>query len=160
MDSSAAGTPAFSEADFERFMAIALEESHQALPACLPNPPVGCVIVRAGTIVARGFTGAPGMPHAEAAALRALPDGISRDDLTLFVTLEPCAFFGRTPSCAQAIVGSGIRTVFVGTLDPDVRNDGAGIEIMRRDGIEVRVGVLEGPVRAFIGQYLSSAQKA
>lgn len=141
-------------------MALALEESHHALPGCLPNPPVGCVIVRHGIVVASGFTGAPGMPHAEAAALRALPVSGAADDLTLFVTLEPCAFFGRTPSCAQAIVSSGIRSVFVGTLDPDLRNDGAGIEIMRRAGVDVRVGVLEGPVRAFISQYLSSGQKA
>lgn len=160
MSNLSADQPAFSEAELERFMAVALEESRHALPACLPNPPVGCVIVRQGAIVARGFTGAPGMPHAEAAALRALPDSSTSDDLTLFVTLEPCAFVGRTPSCARAIVASGIRTVIVGTLDPDVRNDGAGIEIMRRAGIGVRVGVLEGQVRAFIGQYLASGQKA
>lgn len=160
MNNLSADRPALSEADLERFMAVALEESRHALPACLPNPPVGCVIVRDGVIVSRGFTGAPGMPHAEAAALRTLDAGHTPDTLTLFVTLEPCAFVGRTPSCAQAIVASGIRSVFVGTLDPDVRNDGAGIEIMRRAGIDVRVGVLEGPVRAFIGQYLSSGQKA
>lgn len=148
-----AGPAGFSEADLARFMALALAESRRALPGCLPNPPVGCVIVRAGEIVADGFTGEPGTPHAEAAALRALGTGPVAD-LALFVTLEPCSFFGRTPSCAAAIVASGIRTVFVGTLDPDHRNNGAGIDIMRRAGIDVRVGVGEHAVRAFIAPYL------
>ena len=94
MNNLSADRPALSEADLERFMAVALEESRHALPACLPNPPVGCVIVRDGVIVSRGFTGAPGMPHAEAAALRTLDAG-PPDTLTLFVTLEPCAFVGE-----------------------------------------------------------------
>src|SRR5215208_4251063 len=88
--------------DRHRFMMEALAESQKALPACLPNPPVGCVIVHGSQIVARGFTGAPGTPHAEAAALMALGPAPNRSDLVLFVTLEPCAFVGRTPSCARA----------------------------------------------------------
>ena len=100
-------------------MSRALVESRQALPACAPNPPVGCIISRGTAILSAGFTGAPGAPHAEAAALRNLTPDVSREDLTLFVTLEPCAFVGRTPSCARAIVDSGIRHVVVGTLDPD-----------------------------------------
>jgi pyrimidine deaminase RibD-like protein len=151
---------AFSAAEQEQFMALALAESRQALPSCLPNPPVGCVIVGDGVVLARGFTGAPGAPHAEAAALRALDRGMRSEALALFVTLEPCAFVGRTPSCAQAIVASGIRRVFVGTLDPDARNDGAGITIMRRAGIVVRVGVCEPLVRAFIAPYLLSGPGA
>lgn len=135
-------------------MSRALVESRQALPACAPNPPVGCIISRGTEVLAAGFTGAPGAPHAEAAALRNLGPDISRDGLTLFVTLEPCAFVGRTPSCARAIVASGIRQVFVGTLDPDPRNNGAGIDIMRQAGIDVRIGVLEDDVRTFISAYL------
>jgi pyrimidine deaminase RibD-like protein len=151
-------TPTFSEQEQRHFMAAALEESRMALPGCLPNPPVGCVIVRGAEVVARGFTGTPGTPHAEAAALLALDaDG---EGLTMFVTLEPCAFVGRTPSCARALVMSGIRTVFVGTLDPDPRNNGAGIEIMRAAGIDVHVGVLESTVLAFLTPYLLSAPRA
>ena len=152
--------PAFSKAEQDQFMALALDESRHALPACLPNPPVGCVIVRGGSVIARGFTGAPGAPHAEAAAIRALGSDHLAVGLALFVTLEPCAFVGRTPSCAQAIVASGIRTVFVGTLDPDTRNDGAGIDIMRRAGIDVHVGVLEGRIREFIAPYLLAGPEA
>ena len=153
-DRDTSALPAFSDAAQRHFMTLALEESTHALPACLPNPPVGCVIVGGGVVVARGFTGAPGTPHAEAAALLALGNGGDADTLTLFVTLEPCAFVGRTPSCAHAIVASGIRRVFVGTLDPDARNDGAGIDIMRRAGITVHVGVLETRVCDFIKSYL------
>lgn len=148
----------YDEESQRRFMFEALAESQQALPACHPNPPVGCVIVHGQTIVARGFTGAPGMPHAEAAALLNLGEVDDPGELAVFVTLEPCAFVGRTPSCARALVMSGIRKVYVGTLDPDPRNNGAGIDIMRRAGIDVRVGVLEAHVLAFIAPYLASAQ--
>lgn len=145
---------AFTEADLRELMSRALVESRRALPACAPNPPVGCIVSRGTDVLSTGFTGAPGAPHAEAAALRNLSPDIPREDLTLFVTLEPCAFFGRTPSCARAIVDSGIRQVFVGTLDPDPRNNGAGIEIMRQAGIDVRLGVLEDDVLTFISAYL------
>ena len=136
------------------FMTHALAESRKALPDCHPNPPVGCVIVRGDEVVARGFTGAPGAPHAEAAALLELGTDVDPAGLALFVTLEPCAFVGRTPSCAKAIVLSGIRTVFVGTLDPDPRNNGAGIEIMQLAGIDVQVGVAADEVLTFLAPYL------
>lgn len=156
-DTSAA--PVFTDAAKRRFMEEALAESRHALPDCQPNPPVGCVIVRGDEVVARGFTGAPGQPHAEAASLRT-PGLGAGGGLAMFVTLEPCAFVGRTPSCAWALVHSGIRTVFVGTLDPDPRNNGAGIDIMRSAGIDVQVGLLEDRVLAFIGPYLAQASRA
>lgn len=153
------GPPSIGESEQRRFMQDALRESRQALPDCQPNPPVGCVIVRDGAVVARGFTGQPGRPHAEAAALANLAPADDVTTLSLFVTLEPCAFVGRTPSCARAIVASGIRRVYVGTLDPDPRNNGAGIAIMREAGIEVTVGVDEAHVLDFIAPYLSSAPR-
>ena len=157
-DTSAA--PVFTDEAKRRFMEEALAESRQALPGCQPNPPVGCVIVRGTTIVARGFTGAPGEPHAEAAALRTLGPDAHPEELAMFVTLEPCAFVGRTPSCAWALVHSGIRTVFVGTLDPDTRNNGTGIEIMRTAGLDVTVGIVEARVLDFIAPYLGHAPRA
>lgn len=149
----------FSECERRHFMAEALAESRRALPACLPNPPVGCVIVRGHEIVARGYTREPGAPHAEAAALMALGPVADPAALAVFVTLEPCAFVGRTPSCARALVESGIRTVFVGTTDPDPRNNGAGLEIMRHAGIDVCNGVLEETVLAFLAPYLLTAPR-
>jgi pyrimidine deaminase RibD-like protein len=137
-----------------RFMEVALAQSASALPACRPNPPVGCVIVHGDTVVARGFTGIPGRHHAEVAALAELTDRWAPVELALFVTLEPCSFHGRTPSCAMAIVRSGIRQVFVGTIDTDPRNQGRGLELMRDAGLSVEVGVAEARVLAFIAPYL------
>src|SRR5205085_12422726 len=86
----------FSEQEQRHFMAAALAESRMALPGCLPNPPVGCVIARGTEIVARGYTGTPGTPHAEAAALLGLDKRAGGEGLAMFVTLEPCAVVGRT----------------------------------------------------------------
>jgi pyrimidine deaminase RibD-like protein len=140
-----------------RFMAAALEESRRALPACRPNPPVGAVIVSGDEIVARGFTGRPGEHHAESAALAQLPSGLDPARLTMFVTLEPCSFVRRTPSCALTLASFGIRRVVVATVDPHPRNRGRGLEILRGAGVEVEVGVLEQEVLAFIEPYLIRA---
>jgi pyrimidine deaminase RibD-like protein len=136
----------------------ALAESAAALPACRPNPPVGCVIVHADVAVARGYTRPPGQPHAEAAALSSLPPDVDRRQLTVFVTLEPCSFAGRTPSCALALIASRIPRVIVATLDPHPKNQGRGVQLLRAAGLEVEIGVLEGPVLGFIGPYLSRSK--
>lgn len=141
-----------------RFMQEALAQSAYALPACRPNPPVGCVIVRHGKVVARGYTKPPGQPHAEAAALAQLGKSVSRAELTVFVTLEPCSFVGRTPSCALALARSGIRHVLVGTIDPDPRNAGRGLQLLRDAGVVVELGVAEDWVLSFIGPYLLDRQ--
>lgn len=138
----------------EHWMELALVASRAALPACRPNPPVGCVIVRGDELVAEGFTGPPGEPHAEAAALRVLPPHLDPRELTAVVTLEPCSFRGRTPSCALALIASGIRHVAVATLDPHPRNRGRGIALMRDAGLTVELGVLEARVLEFITPYL------
>lgn len=143
-----------------QFMAEALAESRKALPACRPNPPVGCVIVGESRILARGFTGRPGEPHAEAAAISSL--GFTGDavDLAAFVTLEPCAFAGRTPSCAKAIIDRGIRSVFVGIIDPDPRNDGSGLQLLRDAGVAVELGILEQAVSSFLEPDLGRSLKS
>lgn len=112
-------------------MMWALLESRKALPECRPNPPVGCVIVLEDEVVSRGFTGPPGTAHAEASAISALPPAESGVALSAFVTLEPCSFHGRTPSCAVALINRGIRSVFVGIVDPDPRNNGKGLQLLR-----------------------------
>lgn len=137
----------------EYFMKAALQEGRKALPNCLPNPPVGCVIVKDGEIIARGHTNEPGQPHAEAMALEQLAAG--EREVELFVTLEPCSFHGRTPSCAQAIGKRQIERVFVGMIDPHPKNNGVGIELLKAAGVEVHVGVLEEEVEADLGPYLS-----
>ena len=131
------------ESDIQYFMKEAMLEGRKAIPICAPNPPVGCVIVSNQQIVARGHTNAPGHDHAEAMALRKIKD-LDYRELTLFVTLEPCSFQGRTPSCAKAIAKrKEIKSVYVGMIDPHPKNQGKGIEILTRAHIKVEVGVLQ-----------------
>jgi len=139
----------------EDFMRIALSEGLLALPACLPNPPVGCVLVRNGEIIARGHTQEPGKDHAEAMALRRVRGDLP--DVTAYVSLEPCSFHGRTPSCARALIDRRIGRVVIALVDPDSRNDGAGIQMLRHAGVDVRVGLLEDEARANLAAYLALA---
>ncbi|MES2207671.1 MAG: bifunctional diaminohydroxyphosphoribosylaminopyrimidine deaminase/5-amino-6-(5-phosphoribosylamino)uracil reductase RibD [Pseudomonadota bacterium] len=139
----------------DSFMKMALREGRKALPACLPNPPVGCVLVKNGEIIATGYTQPPGEYHAEAMALSTISDDLS--DVTAYVTLEPCSFHGRTPSCAKALVARGIKRVVVAMLDPDLRNAGKGIEILREAGIEVELGVLEQEAFSDLKSHLALA---
>jgi pyrimidine deaminase RibD-like protein len=120
----------------EYFMREALKEGRKALPACLPNPPVGCVLVKDGVIIARGHTNPPGRPHAEAMALGQVSGDLH--EVMTFVTLEPCSFYGRTPSCAVAL----IARVVVALIDPHPRNQGRGIQMLEQAGIPLTLGVL------------------
>jgi pyrimidine deaminase RibD-like protein len=138
------------------FMKKALEVSFQALGKTGDNPPVGCVFVESGKILARGFTQAPGEDHAEASALRSL-QGRDLSCSICFCTLEPCSFQGRTPSCAKTLIQRGVGAVVVSLLDPHPRNQGLGIQLLREAGIEVIVGVLEGEVRPFLEPHLYRA---
>lgn len=147
---------AFSDAD-RAFMTQALAQGRRALPGCLPNPPVGCVIVRQGAVVASGYTQPPGEHHAEAMALSQLPQGL--DGLTAYVTLEPCSFAGRTPSCALALINAGIARVHVAMLDPDPRNAGAGIALLRQAGITVTLGLLKDQAQQDMGPYLQGGHR-
>jgi pyrimidine deaminase RibD-like protein len=136
----------------EELMRAALIEGRKALPLCLPNPPVGCVLVRDGAIIAQGHTQPPGIYHAEAMALAQVSGDLS--GISVYVTLEPCSFQGRTPSCAKALVASGIDRVIVAMLDPDPRNAGAGIEILRAGGVDVSVGLLASEAMVDLAPYL------
>lgn len=121
-------------------MALALALGTRGQGRTWPNPAVGCVIVRAGRILARGWTQPGGRPHAEAHALSQISDARGA---TAYVTLEPCAHHGKTPPCAEALVAAGIARVVYAVGDPDPRVAGRGGEILREAGIEVLEGVLE-----------------
>lgn len=101
---------------------------------------VGAVILNNGRIVGQGYHHGAGLPHAEVNALRRA--GRFAKSATLYVTLEPCTFFGRTPPCVNAIIDSGIKKVVIATKDPNPLNNGHGIRFLRSKGIEVRVGIL------------------
>lgn len=111
-----------------------------------PNPLVGCVLVRGGEVVGEGWHRFAGAPHAEAEALAAA--GERARDATAYVTLEPCAHFGRTPPCADALIRAGVRRVVAAVSDPDPRTAGAGLERLRAAGLDVACGLLEPEARA------------
>ncbi|WP_323127300.1 bifunctional diaminohydroxyphosphoribosylaminopyrimidine deaminase/5-amino-6-(5-phosphoribosylamino)uracil reductase RibD [Marinobacter sp. JSM 1782161] len=140
-------------ASHESFMALALSESRKALPQCLPNPPVGCVLVRDEVVISTGYTKSPGECHAEADALSKCTGALS--DVTAYVTLEPCSFHGRTPSCAEAFIDRGIRRVVVALVDPDPRNNGQGLAKLRHAGIDIIQGVCSQEAGEFLGPFLS-----
>ena len=131
-------SPRFLRSD-ETFMREALRLARQAKGLPYPNPWVGCIIVRDGRIVGRGFHRGPGMNHAEVEALTEAGDR-SRN-ATLFVTLEPCCHYGRTPPCTGAIIEAGIRRVVFPFCDPNPLVAGGGARSLKRQGIKITSGV-------------------
>lgn len=134
-------------------MRVALAAARSALPACLPNPPVGCALVREGVVIATGFTSPPGLPHAEPAALMKVPAG-DLHDVAAFVTLEPCSFHQRTPSCARELVIRKVGAVYVAIRDPHPRNRGAGLQILLDAGIQVVEGICVAEAEHDMGPHL------
>ncbi len=117
------------------------------------NPPVGCVIVYKGEIISRGHTQEPGKHHAEAMAIHNLQI-LDYENMSLFATLEPCSFQGKTPSCAKTIVEKGFKEIYVGIIDPLPKNQGMGIKILEDAGIKVEVGILEKEIFKDLNEYL------
>jgi len=117
--------------------ALALAERAQGRTA--PNPAVGAVLVRNGAVVGEGWTAPPGGPHAEIVALRLAGD--FAQGATLYVTLEPCAHYGRTPPCAPELVRAGIARVVIANPDPFPHVSGRGIELLEQSGVAVALGV-------------------
>jgi diaminohydroxyphosphoribosylaminopyrimidine deaminase / 5-amino-6-(5-phosphoribosylamino)uracil reductase len=122
-----------------RFMALALRLAERGLGRTWPNPAVGCVVVKDGRVVGRGWTQPGGRPHAEVEALSRA--GLRALGATVYVSLEPCAHYGRTPPCTMALIHAGVRRVVAATLCPDPRVDGKGIAQLRQAGIEVDLGL-------------------
>jgi len=124
----------------QHMMGIALTLARRGLGTVAPNPSVGAVIAdeKTGELIARGVTQPGGRPHAETEAIRRA--GARAKGATLYVTLEPCAHFGKTPPCADAVVAAGLRRVVIGVGDPDPRTKGDGIDRIRAAGIGVEAG--------------------
>lgn len=133
-------------------MREAILEGKKALPQCRPNPPVGCVLVRGDAIIARGYTQVPYQPHAEPFALAQVEGDLA--DVTAFVTLEPCAFHQRTPSCAKEMIARRIGAVYVALVDPHPRNQGRGIQMLRDAGITVVTNFLADEASPHLTPYL------
>jgi diaminohydroxyphosphoribosylaminopyrimidine deaminase/5-amino-6-(5-phosphoribosylamino)uracil reductase len=127
-------------------MRAALALARRGLGNTWPNPAVGCVIVRDGRVVGRGWTQPGGRPHAETEALRRA--GEAARGATAYVTLEPCSHWGRTPPCCNALAAAGVARVVVAMRDPDPRVDGRGFAMLREAGIAVEEGLLEAEAQA------------
>lgn len=129
----------FTAADHDH-MARALALAAQGLYTTTPNPRVGAVVVKDGVVVGEGWHRRAGEPHAEVLALAQA--GLLARGATVYVTLEPCSHFGRTPPCAQALIDAGVARVVAAMEDPNPRVNGTGLARMRDAGIDVRCGLL------------------
>lgn len=115
--------------------------------AAAPNPVVGCVVVYQDQIIGEGFTSAFGGPHAEVNAINSVEDKSLLPHSTLYVSLEPCSHYGKTPPCAELIIKYRIPRVVIGIEDPHEKVAGSGIKKLKEAGAEVRSGILEGECR-------------
>lgn len=126
-----------------RYMERALELAARGRGFTSPNPMVGAVIVRDGRIIGEGYHRRCGEGHAEVNAVESVADRRLLEDCTMYVTLEPCSHYGKTPPCAKLIIDSGIPRVVIGAVDPFEKVAGRGIAMLREAGVEVVSGVME-----------------
>ena len=121
------------------FMRHALNLARRGLGITAENPAVGCVIVQNGRIVGRGYTQEGGRPHAETVALEQA--GALAEGAEVFVTLEPCSHYGKTPPCAKALISAGVAKVHIALTDPNPEVQGAGIALLQQAGIATEIGL-------------------
>ncbi len=141
----------------ERYMQRALELARHGELDASPNPMVGAVIVDAsGRIIGEGWHRRCGEGHAEVNAVASVSDKSMLKDSTMYVTLEPCSHYGKTPPCAELIVSMGIPRVVVGTLDPFAKVSGRGVARLEEAGVEVAVGVLEKECRELNRKFMTA----
>ena len=123
------------------YMSLALQLAAQGRLTVSPNPMVGCVIVKNNQIIGQGFHQYRGGPHAEVIALQQA--GSAAKDADVYVTLEPCCHYGKTPPCTNALIDAGVKNVYVACLDPNPLVKGKGIELLKLIGMNVEVGLFE-----------------
>ena len=138
-------------------MRAALALARRGLGTVWPNPAVGCVIVKDGRVVGRGWTQPGGRPHAETEALARA--GAAADRSTAYVSLEPCSHHGRTPPCADALIAAGVARVVAAMEDPDPRVCGAGLARLRAAGIAVETGLCAEEAAELNAGFFSRVQR-
>lgn len=146
----------FTSAD-HTYMALAMQLAQRGLYTTTPNPRVGCVIVREGKIVGEGWHERAGEPHAEVHALSQAGDAAR--GATVYVTLEPCGHYGRTPPCAGALIKAGVARVVVAMRDPNPMVAGQGIAMLELAGIPTACGVLENEARELNVGFISRMER-
>jgi diaminohydroxyphosphoribosylaminopyrimidine deaminase/5-amino-6-(5-phosphoribosylamino)uracil reductase len=120
-----------------------LDLAKMGKPYAFPNPLVGAVVVYNNQIIGEGFHQEFGKPHAEVNAINAVENKSLLSESTIYVSLEPCSFYGKTPPCAELIIKSGIKKCVIGTLDPNPKVSGNGVKMLEKAGVEVEVGILQ-----------------
>lgn len=143
----------------QKFMQRCLDLALLGMGDVAPNPMVGCIIVHEGIIIGEGYHQKIGGPHAEVNAIRSVMDTELLAQSTLYVSLEPCTHFGKTPPCSDLIIEKHIPHVVIGTIDPFVKVAGKGIERMRAAGIQVEVGILEKECRELNRRFFTFHEK-
>ena len=138
-------------------MRLAIRIAGRGRGRTAPNPSVGCVLVKAGRLVARGWTQPGGRPHAEAVALAAA--GEAARGCTAYVSLEPCAHVGQTPPCAKALIEARVARVVIAAGDPDPRVDGNGARMLREAGIEVCEGICQEAAEDGLAGFLGRVRR-
>jgi diaminohydroxyphosphoribosylaminopyrimidine deaminase/5-amino-6-(5-phosphoribosylamino)uracil reductase len=141
--------------DHQHFMQRSIDLAQLGLGSVAPNPMVGCVIVLEGKIIGEGCHRIFGGPHAEVEAVASVEDKSLLRSSVMYVSLEPCAHFGKTPPCANLIVEMGILEVHIATLDPFAKVSGRGVALLREAGVNVHVGLLEHAARALNRRFLT-----
>ena len=131
--------------DDERWMKRVLRLAEKGRGKTSPNPMVGAILVKDGRIVAEGYHAKAGEPHAEIIALR--KTGKDAKEATLYLNLEPCTHYGKTPPCAPVVIEAGVRRAVIGMEDPNPLVKGRGVEALKRAGLDVYVGILEKECR-------------
>lgn len=139
----------------EIYMRRCIELARNGLCRTAPNPMVGAVIVCGGKVIGEGYHACCGKAHAEANAIRAVKDPALLRRSTLYVSLEPCTHYGKTPPCADLIIEKQIPRIVVGCADPSDKVDGRGIRKLREAGLEVVVGVLEQKCRQLACRFIT-----
>jgi diaminohydroxyphosphoribosylaminopyrimidine deaminase/5-amino-6-(5-phosphoribosylamino)uracil reductase len=131
--------------DDERWMKRVLRLAEKGRGRTSPNPMVGAILVKDGRILAEGYHAKAGEPHAEIIALR--KTGKDAKEATLYLNLEPCTHYGKTPPCAPVVIEAGVRRAVIGMEDPNPLVKGRGVEALKRAGLDVYVGILEKECR-------------
>jgi len=134
----------------EFYMRRALEFAKKGEGKTSPNPPVGCVIVKNNKIISEGYHKKAGLPHAEIEALKKTKDA---GNSTMYVTLEPCDHYGKTPPCTNEIIKRGVKRVVIGMKDPHRVNNGRGIKKLKKNRIHVETGVCSREIEEFYKPY-------
>ena len=136
-----------------------LQLAQNGLGTTYPNPMVGSIIVHSDKIIGQGWHYQAGQPHAEVHAVQSVKDKSLLATSTIYVTLEPCSHFGKTPPCSDLIIDSGIRNVVIGTVDPNPKVQGKGIDKLFRAGCKVTVGVFEEQCQLLNKRFFTFHQK-